>query len=112
MGDLLRDLNYGVRSLLKDRPFTITALVTLAVCIAVNTATFAIVNSVLLRPLPVPHADSILLMSNQYPKAGVGPSHNSASGDYYDRLREVTVFQEQALFRFQNETLMIGDASQ
>jgi len=112
MGDLLRDLNYGVRSLLKDRAFTITALVTLAVCIAVNTATFAIVNSVLLRPLPVPDADSILLMSNQYPKAGVGPSHNSASGDYYDRLHEVTAFQEQALFRFQNETLMIGDASQ
>ena len=112
MGDLLRDLNYGVRSLLKDRAFTITALVTLGVCIAVNTATFAIVNSVLLRPLPVPDADAILLMSNQYPKAGVGPSHNSASGDYYDRLREVTAFQEQALFRFQNETLMIGDASQ
>lgn len=112
MGDLFRDLNYGVRSLLKDRAFTITALVTLGVCIAVNTATFAIVNSVLLRPLPVPEADAILLMANQYPKAGVGPSHNSASGDYYDRLREVTAFQEQALFRFQNETLMIGDASQ
>jgi putative ABC transport system permease protein len=112
MGDLLRDINYGTRSLLKDRSFTITALVTLAVCIAVNTATFAIVNSVLLRPLPVPHADSILLMSNQYPKAGVGISHNSASGDYYDRLQEVTAFQEQALFRFQNETIMIGEASQ
>jgi putative ABC transport system permease protein len=112
MGDLLRDINYGTRSLLKDRSFTITALVTLAVCIAVNTATFAIVNSVLLRPLPVPHADSILLMSNQYSKAGVGISHNSASGDYYDRLQEVTAFQEQALFRFQNETIMIGEASQ
>jgi putative ABC transport system permease protein len=112
MGDLLRDLNYGVRSLLKDRAFTFAALVTLGVCIAVNTTTFAIVNSVLLRPLPVPHADSILLMSNQYPKAGVGISHNSASGDYYDRLHEVTAFQEQALFRFQNETLMIGEASQ
>ena len=112
MDDLLRDINYGVRSLLKDRAFTITALVTLAVCIAANTATFAIVNSVLLRPLPVPDANAILLMSNQYPKAGVGVSHNSASGDYYDRLREVTAFQTQALFRFQNETLMIGESSQ
>jgi putative ABC transport system permease protein len=112
MPDLLRDINYGVRSLLKDRAFTITALVTLAVCIAANTATFAIVNSVLLRPLPVPGADAILLMSNQYPKAGVSGSHNSASGDYYDRLNAVTAFQTQALFRFQNETLMIGDSSQ
>ncbi len=112
MGDLLRNITYGARSLLKDKTFTVTALLTLAVCIAVNTAIFAIVNSVLLRPLPVPESDAILLMSNQYPRAGAGDSHNSASGDYYDRLREVRALQEQALFRFQNETLMIGDASQ
>ena len=112
MGDLLRDFTYGLRSLLKDRTFTATALLTLAVCIAANTAIFAIVNSVLLRPLPVPDADAILLMSNCYPRAGVINTHNSASGDYYDRLREVTAFQQQALYRFQNETLMIGESSQ
>ena len=112
MGDLVRDLTYGLRSLLKDRTFTATALLTLAVCIAANTAIFAIVNSVLLRPLPVPDADAILLMSNCYPRAGVINTHNSASGDYYDRLREVTAFQQQALYRFQNETLMIGESSQ
>lgn len=112
MGDLLRDITYGVRSLLKDRTFTATALVTLTVCIAANTAIFAIVNSVLLRPLPVADANAILLMSNEYPKAGVGESNNSASGDYYDRLEQVTAFQEQALYKFQNETLMMDETSQ
>lgn len=41
MGDLLRKIDYGVCSLLKDRAFTLTALLTLAVYIAVNTAIFA-----------------------------------------------------------------------
>jgi hypothetical protein len=66
------------------------------VCIAANAATFALVNSVLLRPLPVPDAGAILLMANRYPKAGADSGYNSAPGDYYDRLRDIHVFSEQA----------------
>jgi len=79
MGDLLRDLNYGVRSLLKDRAFTITALVTLGVCIAVYTATFAIVNSVLLRPLPVPDAERTLLQRATRVFIGEAPRISSSN---------------------------------
>jgi len=75
-------------------------MLTLSICIAVNVVIFAIVNSVLLRPLPVPHADAIVLMSNRYPKAGVGNLNTSSAGDYYDRLQNVSAFQEQAMFRF------------
>ena len=46
-------------------------------------------NSVSLRQLPVPEADRIVLMSNQYPKAGVPQNDTSAIGDYYDRIKEV-----------------------
>lgn len=98
MDSLLRDLRYGARLLWKDRGFTATALVTLALCIAANTAVFTVVNSVLLRPLPMAESDRILLLSNSYPKAGVVRAANSA-GDYYDRLRELTVFEEQALYQ-------------
>lgn len=87
-------------------------MLTLCVCIAVNSAIYAIVNSVLLRPLPVPEANSILLMSNQYPKAGVPDTHSSSAGDYYDRLREVSVFSEQAMFQFNDRTLTINNAAQ
>jgi predicted permease len=90
-----------------DKGFTVTVVLTIAVCIAANTATFAVVNSVLLRPLPVPEAGSILLMANRYPRAGADIGYNSASGDYYDRLRDVHVFSEQALFRTNGQTLQM-----
>ena len=60
MDSALRELRHAIRSLLADRGFTVTVVLTIAVCIAANTATFAVVNSVLLRPLPVQDARSIL----------------------------------------------------
>jgi len=107
MGLFFRSLGHAFRSLALDKGFTATAILTIAVCIAANTATFAVVNSVLLRPLPVPEARSILLMANRYPKAGADSSYNSASGDYYDRLRGVQVFSEQALLRITGRTIEI-----
>ena len=112
MEDLLRDIRLGARALIRDKGFAATVLATLAVGIAANTATFAIVHSVLLRPLPVPGADQIVLMANQYPKAGVPDSDNSSAGDYYDRLREVTALSQQALFRSTSQTVEIGGIPQ
>src|SRR5579862_7122715 len=107
-----RDLRLAVRSLMGDKGFTVTVVLTIAVCIAANTATFAVVNSVLLRPLPVPDAQSILLMANRYPKAGADFGYNSASGDYYDRLRDIHAFSEQALFRTTGQTLDLDGTPQ
>jgi predicted permease len=112
MDALVLDLKYAVRTLWRDKGFTFTVLLTLSVCIAANAALFAIVHSVILRPLPVADANSILLMSNEYPKAGVVLTNNSSSGDYYDRLREMTVFEEQALFRTRDQTVEINGLAQ
>src|SRR5438445_151644 len=106
------DLKYAVRSLWRDKGFALTVLLTFAVCIAANAALFAIVNSVILRPLPVADANSILIMSNDYPNAGVSGSNNSASGDYYDRLREMTVFESQAMFHGRNQTVELNGSPQ
>ncbi len=110
MENLLRDIKHGLGSLLRDKGFSVTVMLTLAMGIAAYTATFAIVNSVLLRPLPGPNADAIVLMSNEYPKAGAADQSVSAAPDYYDRLRAVTVLQEQALFGENNTTLDINGA--
>ena len=48
-------------------------------------------------------ANSILIVSNDYPNAGITGGNNSASGDYYYRLRGMTVFESQALFHGRNQ---------
>src|ERR1700693_6577184 len=106
------DLKYAARSLRRAKGFTLTVLLTFSVCIAANAALFAVVNSVILRPLPVADANSILLMSNEYPKAGVIGINNSSSGDYSDRRGEVTVFESQAVFRERDQTVELNGLPQ
>ena len=102
---MLQDLRFGLRLLWKDRGFAATALLTLALCIGANAAIFAVVNSVLLKPLPVPNARQLVHMYNAYPGAGLTGPGSTGVPDYYDRLRETTVFQEQALYNTRGVTL-------
>lgn len=108
MEKFIREMKSAARSLTRTKGYTLTVIITLSACIAVNVAIFAIVNSVLLRPLPVPNAQQIVLMANRYPKAGVPDQYISSSGDYYDRLKYVSALQDQAEFRFADQTLTIN----
>src|SRR3954468_23221776 len=104
MERLLQDLRFAGRVLWKDRGFTATVVLTLAVCIGANAAIFAIINCVLLRPLPIPEADRLVTIYNSYPRAGVERASTGVP-DYFDRLRETDVFEEQALYRISGETI-------
>ena len=99
-----QDLRFALRVLVKDRAFTVTTLLTLALCIGANAAIFAIVQSVLLRPLPSPDAERLVLLYNSYPKAGVVRASTGVP-DYYDRLRETDVFEELALYQERGVTI-------
>jgi predicted permease len=107
---LLHDVRVGLRLLWKDKAFTATASLTLAICIGANTALFAVVHNVLLRPLDVPESDRIVVMSNAYPGAGVPVGTSSGVPDYYDRLRETDVFEEQAMYTGRNNSIDLNDA--
>jgi predicted permease len=104
MDRLLQDLKFAARLLVKDRAFTVTTVATLAVCLAANTAIFAIVNSVLLRPLPFPEPERIVTVFNAYPGAGVERASNGVP-DYYDRLTQAPAFEELAMYRSQGVTV-------
>lgn len=104
MEQLLQDVRFAVRLLVRDRAFSVTALLTLAICIGANAAIFTVVQSVLLRPLPTPEADRLVLLYNSYPRAGVVRASTGVP-DYYDRLREMDVFEELALFNERGVTV-------
>lgn len=111
MERLREDLRFAIRVLARDRGFAATTILTLAICIGANAAMFAIVHAVLLRPLPVPDAEQLVHMYNAYPGAGLADDRGSTGvPDYFDRLRETDVFQEQALYNTRGVTIgAMGD---
>ena len=63
MESIIKDIRYGIRSLAKRPGFVLVAVVTLALGIGANTAIFSLLNTVLLRPLPVDHPEQIVSVS-------------------------------------------------
>lgn len=74
--NLIRDMQYAARTLLKAPAFTVVMVLTLALAIGANSAIFSVIDFVLLRPLPYLHADRIVRIffsSQTYPKFPVNP---------------------------------------
>ena len=107
MDSLGRDLRYALRLLWKDRSFAATTILTLAICLGANTAIFAVVRSVLLRPLPYPQAERLVFSYDGFPGAGVDRAGTSVP-NYLDRQKEVTAFESLALYHFRD--LAVGQA--
>ena len=69
MGMFGQDVKYGMRMLLKSPGVSIVATIALALGIGANTAIFSVVNAVLLRPLPFPNSDALVVCFRKGPDA-------------------------------------------
>ena len=95
--DLLQDVRYGLRMLVRSPTFTIVAAGTLALGIAANTAMFSVVDAVLLQPLPYAQADRLAMVWENVNLPTYKNAHNaSAPGNFHDWNTQNTVFSDMA----------------
>src|SRR5258705_13522230 len=97
MESLFQDFRYSVRMLWRNPVFAMAVIGALALGIGVNTAIFSVINTVLLKPLPYPDPDRLMVFINTSPQ-GSGPG---ASPTKFNVWRQQTrAFQDVAAYRF------------
>ena len=80
---LLYHLRHAIRRLVHEPAFTIAAVLTLALGVGANVAVFAVVEAVMLRPLPYPSADELVIVRHRDQRTGITKEF-IAIGDYAD----------------------------
>lgn len=108
MNTFLYDLRYGFRMLMKNPGFTFAALVTLALGIASSTAIFSVIDGVLLRPLPYPDSEKIMVVDQTVRSTGARGGA-SAPANYIDWVAQNGVFSHMSASRGEQCSLSDGD---
>ena len=107
--DLLQDLRYAVRQLWKSPGFTITAVLSLAIGIGINTALFSNMDAVVLHPLAVPQLDRVVTVAEQQAHARSDGFYDQVSlANYEDWARQSRSFESLAV-RTQADMALTGN---
>ncbi len=92
METLWQDVRYGIRSLVKSPAFSLVVVLTLALGIGANTAVFSVVNSLMLRPLPVPNPEELVVLAVKH-EGNMDP-HQVSIPDFQDYRKNTEVFSD------------------
>lgn len=99
----MKTLQLALRRLSRAPGFSLVAVTSLAVCCAANLMLFAVVHSVLLKPLPFPEAERLVTVYNSYPNAGL-PRNPASVRDYFSRREALPAFSAVSSYRHGVET--------
>jgi predicted permease len=105
--DLRRDTIYAIRTLARSPGFTVVAVLTLALAVGANTTIFAVVDHVLMRSLPAPHADRLVRLYSSNPSRSPALQDVSVA-DTVDWRRAATSFDLLTVFGGTSMTMTGG----
>ena len=110
MSTFIADLRYAIRMLLKSPGFTLVAILALGLGIGANTAIFSVVNAVLLRPLPYPQPDQLVMLRE---RTSTFPNGSVSYPNFLDWQAGQRSFTDLALVRREsfNFATVAGDAA-
>jgi putative ABC transport system permease protein len=104
-----QDVRFGARGLRRNPGFTATAILSLVLGIGASLAIFTVADNLLLRPLPYPDADRLMIVWEARQRDG-GAGHNSVSpANYFDWKKQNDVFESMAAYREGTAVLTVGN---
>jgi putative ABC transport system permease protein len=106
---IIKDIRYGIRSLVRNPAFTAIAIITLGLGIGANTAIFSVVNAVLLRPLPYADSERIVWLWDTLPQLPTAPT---SLPEFLDWKEQNHSFENLAAFLTGNVFLDSGDGTE
>ncbi|MGH9938854.1 MAG: ABC transporter permease, partial [Blastocatellia bacterium] len=109
--EMFQDLRYGARMLLRQRAFTIAAVIALALGIGANTAVFSVVNAVLLRPLPYQNSDRMAMIWGNFLLLKMEQLRAKAA-EYVDYRDQTQSFETVAAFHTDDFALTGGSQAE
>ncbi len=95
---ILAQIRHALRSLRKNPGFALAAIVALGAGIGANTAMFSVVDGILLRPLPYPHSEELVIVRSTIPGKSIDNMPHAA-GDYFDFQQQNRVFARMSAYQ-------------
>jgi predicted permease len=116
LSTLLQDVTFALRQFRRSPGFATTAILTLTLGIGATTATFSLIDGILLRPLPFPHPEKLVAINTLEFPAGVAASNLGAASEigdsypnFFDWQRQSHTFE--SLASYDNITRLFSKAN-